>query len=53
MADRHLIKKIETATTCKELDSIRNAFKARGDEMPGPDVAALARRRVQLARAGQ
>lgn len=50
MTDPHLVSKIETATTEAELDAIRDAFKARGEEMPSDGVKALALRRVELAR---
>lgn len=53
MTDPHLVRKIETATSQAELDGIRDAFKARGEQMPGEGVEALARRRAELAREGR
>lgn len=46
--DPHLIDKITTATSNRELDGLRDAFKARGDEMPGAAIQALALKRAEL-----
>lgn len=51
--DPHLIDKIKTATSNRELDGLRDAFKARGEEMPGEAVAELARQRAELQRKGK
>lgn len=52
-ADPHLIGKIETCPTVEELDALRDAIQARGEELPGKVVQALARRRVHLQRSGK
>lgn len=51
--DPHLVDKINAATSNRELDGLRDAFRARGEEMPGPAVQALALRRVELQKKGK
>lgn len=48
--DPHLIDKIGTCPTVQELDAMREAIRARGEELPGSAVHALARRRAELSK---
>ena len=49
--DAHLVRKIQTATTVAELDTIRDDYRKRGDQMPSEGVAAFALRKAEIQKA--